>query len=443
VFLLTLTYEKEMPQTRMTVNSNKPHGSIWEESATRSVADSLREDTDAEVVVIGGGLTGLSAALHLAQRGKSVTVIEAKTIGFGGSGRNNGQVIPTLAAVEPDAMIARHGEVGERFIGLVKDSASELFDLVRKHYIDCDAEQMGWFQPSHSVDYLRLSESRVKAWQRLGAPAEMLDASQAEALLGSKHWHGGMLNPTGGHVNPLKLTQGLAQVCETAGVKIYENTPAQSVTRQGEGWQIKTPNGILNADAILLATNAYTDDVAPLIKKSIVPITAWQLATPPLTDEQRETIIPGRQAISDTRGDLWYFRYDAQNRLVTGSSLLIRVKAKPRLSQSVAKRLETAFPQLGKVDFTHVWSGNVGVTQNFYPRFHQFGPNYWGFTGYNGRGLALTIPIGREMAGLICGEAPALPMTEPELIPVHGVARHVARVALIRSRWRDRQPPKL
>ncbi len=427
----------------MTMNPDKPHGSIWEETAARLAADCLREDASSEVVVIGGGLTGLSAALHLAKRGKAVTVIEAKTIGFGGSGRNNGQVIPTLAAVEPDAMIARHGEVGERFVNLVKDSANDLFDLVRKHKIDCDAEQTGWFQPSHSVDYLRLSEARVSAWQRLGAPAQMLDAAQSEALLGSKHWFGGMLNPTGGHVNPLKLVQGLAQVCEAAGVKIYENTPAKSVVRAGDGWQIKTPHGILSADAILLATNAYTDDVAPLIKQSIVPITAWQLATQPLTDQQRETVIPGRQAVSDTRGDLWYFRYDTQNRLITGSSLLIRVNAKPRLSHSVAKRLETAFPQLGKVAFTHVWSGNVGITQDFYPRFHQFGPNYWGFTGYNGRGLALTVPVGREMAALICGEPCALPMTEPQLIPAHGVTRHIARAALLRSRWRDHQPPKL
>lgn len=325
-------------------------------------------------------------------------MIEAESIGFGGSDRNNGQVIPTLAAVEPDAMIARHGEVGERFIDLVRDSASALFDLIREHEIDCDAEQTGWFQPSHSVDYLRLSKSRVKAWQRFGAPAQMLDAAQAKALLGLSLWHGGMLNPTGGHVNPLKLVQGLAQVCEAAGVIIHENTPAKSIIRNGEGWQIKTPHGVLNADAILLATNAYTDDVAPLIKRSIVPIIAWQLATLPLTDAQRETVIPERQAISDTRGDLWYFRYDAQNRLVTGSSLMIRVNAKPRLSQSVAKRLETAFPQLGKVEFTHVWSGKVGITRDFYPRFHQLGPNYWGFTGYNGRGLALTIPVGREMA---------------------------------------------
>lgn len=420
-----------------------PQESFWAATAQpRRAAPALHGDQHADVAIIGGGLTGLSAALHLGQSGSNVTLIEAQTIGYGGSGRNNGQVIPTLAGIEPDALIRRHGEAGEQFVHLVRDSADDLFKLVRQYNIDCDAEQAGWFQPAHSPDHLRLSESRVKAWQKHGAPAELLDKPAGDALLGSAHWHGGMLNPTGGHIHPLKLVHGLADVTKAAGVTIYENTPATRITRHNNRWQITIPNGFLTADAILLATNAYTGPLVPKIQRSIVPITAWQLATPPLSADQCKAIIPARQAVSDTRGDLWYFRYTADNRLVTGSALMLNTKARQRLQPHIAKRMQAAFPQLGKLDFSHIWNGYVGITADFTPRFHMLGPNYYAFTGYNGRGLALTLAIGREFAKAINGQENSLPFDSPRTIPLHGLVRHVARSRLILTRLKDRQPPK-
>lgn len=418
-----------------------PHHSFWEQSTPpRQPLPALADTFKTEIAIIGGGLTGLSAALHLAQSGRKVTLIEAKTIGWGGSGRNNGQVIPTLAAMEPAAMLARWGETGERFAHMVRDSADTLFSLVRTHNLDCDAAQNGWFQPAHSPDYLRLSDSRVKAWQNLGAPAELLDKAQGDALLGSPHWHGGMLNPTGGHVNPLKLSHELAQLCVENGVQIFEKTPATSIVRQPEGWQITTPQGSLNADAILLATNAYSGPLAPEVKRSIVPLTAWQLATEPLNDP---SIIPNGQAISDTRGDLWYFRPTADGRLVTGAAILFKQGAKRRLKTILAKRLQTAYPQLENLKFSHVWSGFVGITADFTPRFHELGADYYTFTGYNGRGLALSLSVGREFARKLNGEECALPFEPPRPIPLHGLVRRVARSRLILTRLKDKKPPKV
>ncbi|MCK4711446.1 MAG: FAD-binding oxidoreductase [Marinosulfonomonas sp.] len=427
--------------------AEKPATSIWETtSPARTPEPALTEPVKAEIVVIGGGLTGLSAALHLARKGHQVTLLEGQTIGFGGSGRNNGQVIPVLSAAEPDRIEREYGEVGTRFVDLLQNSASTLFDLIRDEGINCEAQQTGWFQPAHSAAHMRLSQSRVEAWQKRGAPASLLNHDDATALIGSDQWFGGMFNPTGGHINPLMFTRGLAAACTKAGVTIHENTPVTKVSRACQNWLVKTPDATITASAVLLATNAYTGALAPTIHRSFIPITSWQLATDPLSDEQNASILPHNQAISDTRGDLHFFRKDAQNRLITGSALMFKTGAHKRLRKRIAARLASAFPQLPNAQFSHIWCGYVGITTDFFPRFHQLGPNYLAFTGYNGRGLALTIPLGIQLADALLGAAQsdlAIPLTKPRTIPFHATAKRIAPAALAKYRYRDTRPPRL
>src|ERR1700759_5080476 len=174
---------------------------------------------EADVVVIGAGFTGLSTALHLREAGIDVAVIEAAEPGWGASGRNNGQVIPTLSRPDPDDIVARHGAAGERFVAMLRDSASILFDTVRRYDIDAEHEQSGWVQPVHSPGRIKIAERRVRQWSKYGAPVELLSREQMRDMLGSEAWHGGFSNNTGGHINPLALARGLARTVIDLGAR--------------------------------------------------------------------------------------------------------------------------------------------------------------------------------------------------------------------------------
>jgi glycine/D-amino acid oxidase-like deaminating enzyme len=190
----------------------------------------------ADVVVIGAGFTGLSTALHLRDAGIDVAIVEAMEPGWGASGRNNGQVIPTLSRPDPDDIVAKHGAAGERFVALLRDSASTLFDLARRYQIQAEQEQAGWVQPVHSPGRIKIAERRVRQWSKFGAAVELLSRDQTRQMLGSDAWFGGFWNKSGGHINPLALSRGLARVVLERGGRIFARSPAVSFERQNGRW---------------------------------------------------------------------------------------------------------------------------------------------------------------------------------------------------------------
>jgi glycine/D-amino acid oxidase-like deaminating enzyme len=398
----------------------------------------------ADVIVIGAGFTGLSTALHLREAGVDVAIVEAMEPGWGASGRNNGQVIPTLSRPDPEDIIAKHGDVGERFVGLLRDSASTLFELARRYNIEAEQEQAGWVQPVHSPGRIKIAERRVRQWSKFGAPVELLSRDQTRDMLGSDAWFGGFWNKSGGHINPLALARGLARAVLDLGGRIYARSPAISFEHRNNRWVVKTEKGEISGRALVVATNAYSGEIVkslvPEIAHEVMPVLSWQMATQPLSDNVRKTIIPGRQAMSDTHGELYFARYDARNRLVTGGAVIGPGDKAGRLKARVAERLQRLWPQIGEVNFDYVWNGYVGMTTDFMPRIHRLGPDAYGWTGCNGRAVALTMPLGRELARAVQGvpdKELALPFTEPVSIPAHGFMRNRAMLMLLLYRWRD------
>jgi glycine/D-amino acid oxidase-like deaminating enzyme len=400
-------------------------------------------DRTVDVAIIGAGYTGLSAALHCAPHGGSVAVLEAAEIGYGASGRNNGQVIPNLSRADPDGIVAAFGaDHGERFVRMMVGSADFLFNLVREHGINCEAVQNGWVQPAHSPGRAGLAASRVEQWARRGAPVRLLDRRQAADLLGTEAYFGGWINMTGGHINPLGYARGLARAALTKGVRIFTRSPAQSIERIGGSWRIRTPQGGLTADQILIATNAYSDDLWRGLRASMVRIKSYQAATAPLSDNLRSTVLPGNHAVSDTRRDLRFFRYDKDGRLVTGGALVLPILERERLTPLIRRRLAETFPQLGGIQIQRFWSGLLSITRDAVPHLHELGPGAYSWIGCNGRGIALSTALGPALAdalrGLPLKDLP-IPVTPLRPLPTPAILDAVARGMLALYRRRDRQ----
>ncbi len=429
-----------------TANAPWPN-SLW--AAVTPAGPDLPELTgsvEADVVVIGAGFTGLSTALHLREQGIDVAVVEAVEPGWGASGRNNGQVIPTLSRPDPEDIIKRYGGAGERLVGLIRDSASILFDLTRRYQIQAEGEQNGWIQPVHSPGRIKIAERRVRQWSKHGAPVELLSSDEMKKMLGSSAWFGGFWNKSGGHINPLALARGLARVVLEQGGRIYARSPVESFTRQGDRWIVKTAKGQISSRALVVASNAYTGEfskqLSPGIASEVMPVLSWQMATQPLSEQARQTIIPGRQAVSDTHGELYFMRYDARNRLVTGGNVIGFGDKTGRLKEMVGARLQRLWPEIGDVKFDYVWNGYVGMTTDFLPRMHKLGPNAFGWTGCNGRAVALSIALGNEFAKAVRGvpdDELALPFSEPVPIAAHGLMRLLAPFMLLVYRRRDKK----
>jgi len=399
---------------------------------------------EADVIVIGGGFTGLSTALHLREAGVDVAVVEAMEPGWGASGRNNGQVIPTLSRPDPDDIVTKHGAAGERFVALLRDSAATLFDVARRYEVAAEQEQTGWVQPVHSPGRIRIAERRVRQWSKFGAPVELLSRDQVRDMLGSDAWFGGFWNRSGGHINPLALSRGLARAALEKGTRIFARSPALRFERRNNRWVVSTAKGEINGRALVVATNAYSGEFSKSlvsdIAREVMPVLSWQMATQPLSDNVRKTIIPGRQAMSDTHGELYFARYDARHRLVTGGAVIGPGNKAERIKARVTERLQRLWPQIGEVSFDYVWNGYVGMTTDFLPRIHRLGPDAYGWTGCNGRAVALSIALGSELSKAVRGVPEsdlALPFTAPLPIPAHGLLRRLAPMMLLVYRRRD------
>jgi glycine/D-amino acid oxidase-like deaminating enzyme len=394
----------------------------------------LTGDHETSVAIVGAGFTGLSAALHLAQAGIGVTVLEARHIGWGASGRAFGQVVPYLK--HDHAEVLRHyGEArGTRIVDAVAAGPSFVADLIDQLAIACDLRRSGLIFGAHAPSGAKVLAARAAYWQRRGAPVELLDATGAAAAIGSPAYQSALLDHRGVHLNPFAYARGLAIAAVAAGARICQGTKVQSLTRSGDRWRLRVGAHDVTADAVILATNAYTDALWPGLASSVIPVRGHGMVSGPLSDNMRRSILPGGQALTDTRRLFSGVRVLSDGRLhVSLDGPAFGKEAPPRVAKLDA-RMAHLFPDLGPMQWEEAWSGFVAMTPDHFPRVHVLGPQLYAGLGYSGRGIAAATLIGSELAARIRGVPDAdLVFPATDLRPL--AWRRVAAVPVTALLW--------
>jgi gamma-glutamylputrescine oxidase len=363
----------------------------------------LDGSTRADVAIIGGGYTGLSAALHLAEAGVDVVLLEAERIGWGASGRNGGQ-LHSGQRRDQDWLEERLGlDDARRLWNLAEEAKTLVRDLIDRHAIACEWRS-GLIETAHRSRLLAGEIAYVdKLRIRYGYDAvEWLDRDRLADAIGTGVYHGGRRDTGAGHLDPLKFAAGLARAAANAGARICEDTRATRLT----GTTIDTPRGTVTAGTIIVAGNGYLDGIDETIESRVMPIDNYILATAPIDAGRPDGLIPGGEAVSDTRFVVYYFRPSADGRLVFGGGETYSRRPPTDLAAFVRRHLARVYPALAATTIDYAWGGTLAITLPRLPFIRKVRPGIYAGAGYSGQGVALAPFAGKILAEAICN-APA------------------------------------
>ncbi len=420
------------------------NNSFWASSATSDSfqASELFGDHSVDVAIIGGGFTGLSAALHLAEAGVKSAILEAQTVGFGASGLNGGQVNPGLKH-DAASLTSKFGEQGMALYRMGQGAPDFLFALIDRLGIQCGQRRPGLVRLAHNAQALKSLRAAGQTLAKEGVSIEELGPDDVKRVVGSSRYSGGLIDPRGGSVQPLDLARGLACAAIAKGVRIHQRTRATALERSGSDWVVSTPRGQLRCKSVVVATNGYTDTLVPRLARSLIPVNSFQIATKPLPASLASRILPNGHTVYDSRRLVLYFRRGEGDRIVMGGRASFGAKSDESSKMSDYAVLESVlhgiFPELKGIPIENHWKGLVCVTHDFLPHYHQPEPALHVMLGYNGRGVALANRSGAWLAHKIAGKADEgwYPETPIRTIPFHGMRQPALQVAMQYHRLMD------
>ena len=406
------------------INSHPAAPSLWEATAPEPLStNALAQSVTCDVLVVGAGFTGVSAALHLAEKGCKVCVLDAHQPGWGASGRNGGQVNPTFKHDPEDLQKIYGKQHGDQLIDFISGTADTVFGLINRLDINCSPVRSGWVQAGYTHEAVDAMHKRAAQWQKYGVRTEALTKDQVKVRTGTDVFAGGWLDGRAGSVHPLAYIRGLARAALNAGVEIYSHSPVTHLEKEGSMWVASTPQGYeVRAPQVLLATNGYTDGIWPGLAQTVLSANSFIVATKPLGEKAHKILARGETASTSQRL-LLYFRKDADGRLLMGGRGHFADPQGPSDFEHLERTVSAMYPELGAVEYEYRWAGRIAITRDFMPHLHQPSAGITMALGYNGRGVALGTAMGKEVANLIAGGTTVLPITPIAPIPMHGMQR--------------------
>ena len=368
-----------------------------------------------DVAVIGAGYTGLSAARHLAARGASVLVLERECVGWGASSRNGGQVLTGLV-VSPATLVARYGEA----------RAAELYDIslaaiacleetIEREAIDCDYQVSGHLHAAWKRSHFdAFREEQALLARVCHHRVELVTKESQRSELGSEHYHGLLIDEGSRGLNPARYVIGLSESAQRTGAAIAPFTAVERVARQGRRWSLTTARGSIDAADLLIATNGYSDAAAQPLRRRLLPVGSYIIATEPLDATLAHSLLPRRRMAFDSKHFLYHFRVTGDRRLVFGGRAEFSrpTPASTRRAAAILRRgMTTVFPELANVRIDFVWGGNVAFTRDRMPHAGRLEGAYFA-GGYSGHGIAMATYLGDLVARLLCGESVKHPLLD-------------------------------
>jgi gamma-glutamylputrescine oxidase len=357
-----------------------------------------------DICVVGAGYSGLSAGLHLAEKGYKVAIVEGAKVGWGASGRNGGQIVnglnASLATIEK-----RYGPETGAFVGkIVQEGGRIIRERVEEYGIKCDLKDKNLFAIFNAKEMRELEQKQV-LWRKHGMDDhELLDKASMRKHVGSDAYFGGMIDHTGGHMHPLNLCLGEAVAIEQNGGVIYEMSPVTSVDYESPSPIVKTAQGEIRCQTLLLCGNAYLGGVVRALTPRVMPVSTQIIATEPLGEERARELLPTDPCVEDTRYVLDYYRLSADKRLLFGGGTVYGGTDPADIEAKLRPNMEKIYPQLKGVKIDYAWSGNFALSFSRVPQLGRLGSSTYFAHGYSGHGVTGSHLFGRILAEAVDGD---------------------------------------
>ena len=397
---------------------------------------------DAEIAIVGGGVAGISLAYHLSEAGEAPVVLEAATPGSDAAGKSAGIIVSLSVRHSPYEILERYGDNrGRRLVNLVGESGKYVFSLVQKLGLDCAPQQSGFLAPARTAQEVERVEKTASEWRSLGYGIQTVDKDTICRLTGLDTYQGALLDPAGGAINPLAFVRELARAAAGQGARIFIDSPVIRLHKDGGGWCLESDDFRVKAKKVVLCAGGGNRSLNSDLARTVLPFKVFQMATEPLDREIREVILPENHAMTDVNPNIFSLRYDRDGRLITACPAFIFNNSRDRIIRYVEERLRYFSPLLDAARISHLWQGTPWIGRSVLPRFVELSDGLSAIQACNGRGLAISTILGREVAGFIKQghtEDLNLSIEQPDPVRYHGLMSCLPAILVNSARFRSR-----